>query len=122
MRQRLNRIRYGCVGGISFFPGSTSLLCACLIVSACVLVANGYGQNSQPQLLPSPRTSLISPEANLPPYANAIMEMREQTGKKNFHRANAERKRRINEDSVLLLKLADELKVEMAETPQMRSR
>ena len=118
MHQRLNRTQSGCLRRILSFPSSTSFLCACLIASACVLGVNGYGQTqTQPQ--PSPRATLISPEANHPPDANTIMEMREQqTKKKNFDAANAERKRQINEDSVLLLKLANELKLETEKTSE----
>ena len=63
---------------------------------------------------PPPRQSILLPEANRQPDANDLMRSRErQVRKSNFEAANAERKRQIDADSALLLKLAAALKAEM---------
>jgi hypothetical protein len=121
MNQRLNQTQFR--GFPSLLPRPRfMLICGCLLVLACIKTPLGFSQSNQtPTLLnPQPKsTSIISPEANRPPDKNQQMEMREQQlKKKNFDAANAERKRQINDDSALLLKLANELKVEMAKTPE----
>lgn len=76
------------------------------------------GTMQTPLTSPPPRpTSILLPEANRPPDANAQMEMRDQQNKKqNFAAANLERKKQIADDSTRLLKMAADLKVEVDKT------
>jgi hypothetical protein len=121
MDQRLDETRFRSLPSHSPSPRFL-VICVGLLVLASVKTPFGFGQSNQTQTLLNPQpkpTSIISPDANRPPDKNQQMEMREQQLKKrNFDAANAERKRQINQDSALLLRLANELKVEMAKTPE----
>jgi len=89
--------------------------CLCLIALPVFAAATLGSQSiSAP---PRPSNSILLPEANRPPDANAQMEMRERKAKQqNFEAANAERRRQIVQDSVRLLKLAASLKAEVDAT------
>jgi hypothetical protein len=61
---------------------------------------------------------VILPVANRVPDANDRMEMQDQKLKRaSFDAANMERKRQLDSDSAMLLKLASELKAEIDKTP-----
>jgi hypothetical protein len=71
---------------------------------------------------PNQSRSVLRPEANRLPNANDIMEMREEkVTKAKFEAANAERKRQIDSDSVLLLKLTAEVKADLDKNPANES-
>lgn len=94
---------------------------ACVVLLVCSAAPVAIGQTTNPQAQvsqPQPKHTLLDPEINRPPDANQIMLMREQQARKNhFDAANMERKRQLDEDSALLLKLAGELKIEIGKTP-----
>lgn len=86
-----------------------------------LLAATGFASPAVAQQSPNPmpRTSLNLPEANPAPDANDRMQMQDKKLKRaSFEAANAERKRQLDSDSALLLKLASELKAEIDRTPQ----
>lgn len=102
-------------------------LCACagFLLAAVLAPAPSTGQQSgstqgQPALsnpVPKP-TSVILPAANHGLDANDRMQLQEQRLKRaSFEAANAERKKQLDSDSTLLLKLASELKAELDKTP-----
>jgi hypothetical protein len=96
-------------------------LCLGLAVVAAVGTASANAQQpAEPLSNPLPRpTSVILPAANRAPDANDQMEMQQKGLKRaSFEAANAERKRQLDSDSALLLKLASELKAEIDKTPQ----
>ncbi len=63
---------------------------------------------------PNPRQTLLQPEANRPPDANAQMRMGQQRRRAdNFDAANALRQRQINDETTKLLILASDLKMQM---------
>ncbi len=65
----------------------------------------------------NPDKPYLLPAANRLPDVNQQMEMRDRKAKdQNFAAANAERKKQIADDSVLLLKLAADLKAEVDKT------
>lgn len=65
----------------------------------------------------SPDRPYLLPEANRPLDANQRMIMQDQQQKKaNFEAVNVERKKQLSDDSVRLLKLANELKTEVDKT------
>jgi len=74
----------------------------------------GEGQNSIS--LPSrPKITLLSPEANNPPDANAQMLMRQNQWKKeDFEAINTLRKKEMGDDSTKLLILAADLNAKLA--------
>ena len=92
---------------------------ACLIVLAWAVCSVAFSQ-AVPQAQvsqPAPKHTLLDPVANRTPDANDIMLLREQQAKrKNFDAANLERKRQLNADSALLLKLVNELNREIGKT------
>ena len=115
MSYRLIRARFNHFGP-STLSGSWVRVSACLLLLGWAATSLDRGQNSvqAPVLQPQPSHTVLRPEANRLPDANGVMTMREQAAKKkNFDVANAERKRQMNEDSALLLKLAKELNVEI---------
>ncbi|HWT65032.1 MAG TPA: hypothetical protein VN151_02875 [Terracidiphilus sp.] len=60
---------------------------------------------------PPPRTGLLLPEANRPPDKNDQMLMKQKgQGARNFDALNTLRRKQINDDSVKLLILANDLK------------
>lgn len=82
---------------------------------ACAAMPAAFSQSSvQAQVQqPPPRHTVLDPAVNRPPDANKIMLMREQQAKKKkFDAANIERKRQLDEDTALLVRLAGELKSE----------
>lgn len=96
-------------------------LCLGLAVLAAIGTASANAQQpAEPLSNPLPRpTSVILPAANRAPDANDQMQMQEKGLKHaSFEAANAERKRQLDFDSTLLLKLASELKAEIDKTPQ----
>jgi hypothetical protein len=96
------------------FSGACVVLLVCSAAPVAIGQTTPQAQVSQPQ----PKHTLLDPEINRPPDANQIMLMREQQVKKNhFDAANMERKRQLDADSALLLKLAGELKTEIGKTP-----
>ena len=85
---------------------------ACLIVGTSTMAGNG--QNS-PSLPSRPKVTLLSPEANRPPDANAQMEMRQKNAKKqDFDAINAERIKQIDDDATKLLILTKDLNAKMS--------
>jgi hypothetical protein len=95
-------------------------LCACagfLLTAFLSPAAAAAQQEPLANPLPHP-TSVILPAANRAPDANDRMEMQDQKLKRaSYEAANAERKRQLDSDSALLLKLASELKAEIDRTP-----
>jgi hypothetical protein len=86
-------------------------LTACLVAVALLYCPVVIGQASSP---PKPRQSLLMPEANPMPDANDLMMMRQKNEKKqNFDAANTMRREQINDDSIKLLILTRDLKVQM---------
>jgi hypothetical protein len=86
----------------------------CLFAGAFLVTAVDRGQQPPPG---SPDRPYLLPEANHPMDANQKMELQVQQQKKaNYQAANAERKRQLTDDSVHLLKLANELKAEVDKT------
>ncbi len=68
----------------------------------------------EPITAPPRPTTILLPEANRIPDANAQMEMRERNAKQqDFAAANLERKKQIADDTGKLLKLAGDLKAEV---------
>ncbi|KAA6457972.1 hypothetical protein DYQ86_21660 [Acidobacteria bacterium AB60] len=98
--------------------GSSIRLGACLVVLACAVGSRALAQTTNPQAQisqPQPKYTVVDPAANRPPDANQIMWMHEQQAKRRkFDAANLERRRQLIEDTALLLKLAQELKREVA--------
>ncbi|HTX76934.1 MAG TPA: hypothetical protein VMD29_12070 [Terracidiphilus sp.] len=103
-----------------------SAYAACLCACAGFLLTAFWGpaaaaaqQGQEPLANPLPHpTSIILPAANRAPDANDRMEMQDQRLKRaSYEAANAERKRQLDSDSALLLKLASELKAEIDRTP-----
>lgn len=96
-------------------------LCVWAILLAMVLPSplSAFGQvtGSDGQVLSNPLphpTSLIPVIANRTPDANDHMEMKQQKLKRaSYEAANAERKRQLDLDSAMLLKLASELKAQI---------
>jgi hypothetical protein len=88
------------------------------ILAPIAAYAQNSGTSQTPLTSPPPRpTTILLPDANRPPDANAQMEMREQQNKtQNFAAANAERKKQIADDSTRLLKLASDLKAAVDKT------
>jgi len=89
---------------------------ACLVALAWAVSSVAFSQTvpQAPVSQPPPKHTILDPAANRPPDANDIMLLREQQVKrKNFDAANLERKRQLNEDSALLLKLVSELNTEI---------
>jgi hypothetical protein len=63
------------------------------------------------------------PTPTAPPDANAQMQMLEQPARQqSYAAANTERKRQLADDSARLLKLANDLNVEVDKKPKTRSR
>jgi hypothetical protein len=76
----------------------------------------------EPISQPPRSQGVLRPEANRLPDANDIMVMREEkVTKEKFEAANTERKRQIDSDSVLLLKLTTEVKAELDKDPASAS-
>ncbi len=66
---------------------------------------------------PCPNVAAEAARYNVDP--NTLMQMQQQQARKNhFEAVNAERKRQLDADSALLLKLAGELKAEVEKTSQ----
>lgn len=85
----------------------------CIFCAASLLSAFGQAtpttQKPTNQAEPKPM-SVLRPDANRLPDANAIMMMRqEKVTKVKFEAANAERKRQLDEDTLALLKIAAEV-------------
>lgn len=115
MWHRLNRARFYRPRP-SILPFGWVRCSACLLLLGWTATSVDIAQSTvqAPVLQPQPSHSVLRPEANRLPDANGVMAMREKAAKKrNFDLANAERKRQMNEDSALLLKLAKELNVEI---------
>lgn len=84
---------------------------ACLVIAATMA---GNGQNT-PSMPSRPKVTLLSPEANRPPDANAQMEMREKNSKKqDFDAINAVRIKQIDDDATKLLILTRDLNAKMS--------
>ena len=115
MWHRLNRAHFYRFGLSALsFRGVRGSACLLLLGWTATSLVIGQTANQPPVLQPQPNHTVLRPEANRVPDANGVMEMREKAAKKrNFDLANAERKRQMNEDSALLLKLAKELNVEI---------
>lgn len=94
-----------------------ALSVAVLLGSAAHLDA--HAQSGQtPVSQPQPSHSILRPEANRLPDANDIMEMRQtKVSQAKLEAANLERKRQIDSDTALLLKLAGEVKAEIDKDP-----
>jgi hypothetical protein len=97
-------------------------LAACAALTPVALWSQQSTQQATPSTPPRPH-SILLPEANRPPDANDLMEMREQKEKqdqedkgKTNAAVNVERKKQIADDSALLLKLATALKAEVDKT------
>lgn len=109
-----NRTASQCGAGPPRLPSCRRLVRTFLcLITLPTLAAVTLGSQAIPAP-PRPSRSILLPEANRPPDANAQMEMRERkTRQQNFEAANAERHRQIVQDSARLLKLAASLKAEM---------
>ena len=93
---------------------------ACVVVLAWAASLAAFSQTvpQAPVSQPQPKHTILDPAANRTPDANDIMLLREQQAKrKNFDAANLERKRQLDEDSALLLKLVGDLNAEIGKTP-----
>jgi len=115
MWPRLNRAHFYHLGPLAI-PFKWVRSSACLLLLGWATTSLDLGQSAvqSPVLQPQPSHTVLRPEANRLPDANGVMAMREKAAKKrNFDLANAERKRQMNDDSALLLKLAKELNVEI---------
>lgn len=104
-------------------PGASCLcLCASLLAVLLPLPARGQqteSKGTQSISMPPPPTSVLLPAANHAPDANDIMEMKQKKLKRaSFEAANAERKRQLDSDSAMILKLASELKAELDMAPR----
>jgi hypothetical protein len=96
-------------------------LCFCAFAGllAVLLPPSARGQSTVSQgtesiSMPPRPSSIILPAANRAPDANDRMEMQQQKLKNaSYEAANAERKRQLDSDSALILKLASELKAEI---------
>jgi hypothetical protein len=87
---------------------------AALFAGAFLLAVADSGQQAP---MGSPDRPYLLPEANRPLDANQRMIMQDQQQKKaNFEAVNVERKKQLSDDSVRLLKLANELKTEVDKT------
>lgn len=105
----------GCA--LSLFAGA-GLLVMTLISPRLAAQQQTSPGGSETIYSPPRPTSIILPAANHGPDANDRMEMQSQKLKRaGFEAANAERKRQLDSDSALLLKLASELKAEIDKTP-----
>ena len=95
-------------------PKLASLLGMVLLaaMTAPNVIAQGAGGQSI-SAPPKPQT-LVMPEANRPPDVNEQMRMqRDHVNKENFDKANTERMRQIDDESVKLLILTMDLKAKM---------
>jgi|SRR6185437_5198753 len=111
-------------GKISGKPAMATM--AALLLAACAalfaLPATVRAQSTPTPSQPAPSHTVLRPEANRLPDANDIMEMREEkVTKAKFEAANLERKRQIDSDSVLLLKLTTDVKAELDKDPSRAS-
>lgn len=89
-----------------------ALSVACVLAGAATTA--GIGQNT-PSMPSRPKVTLLSPDANRPPDANAQMEMRQKTAKKqDFDTVNAMRIKQINDDATKLLILTRDLNEKMS--------
>ena len=94
-------------------PPRARLPWACLLAGLAAfafapMAGEGMRQNSYPH---------IPPEMTRIPDNNQVNDINDQqTKKRNFEVANAERKKQISEDSAKLLKLATDLKAEVDKT------
>ncbi len=81
-----------------------------------VLLMAASAATCAPQYIPPrPPHPILLPEANNLPDINTQMKMRESlVSKKRFDAANIERKRQIDQDTAILLRLAASLNAEMA--------
>jgi hypothetical protein len=123
MHRAKNHLSAGACAKTSSFPSVLRIASwSCMAYLAFLAPVAAHTQNSgtsqTPLTSPPPRpTSILLPEANRPPDANAQMEMRDQQNKKqNFAAANAERKKQISDDSTRLLKMASDLKAAVDKT------
>lgn len=111
--RRLNRIRSH--SPVKTRPGLLAVAMAEGIL-AFTIAADPTGLAQESGQL-HPQDSIYSPVITTPPDANARMQMREkQTKRQNFDAVNAERKRQLDDDTMRLLKLATELKAEVAKS------
>ena len=88
---------------------SVAAICIVLVAIPSTLQSQNEpaGQSTRSQ-------TILRPEANRLPDANDIMTMRqEKVTKAKFEAANLERKRQIDSDSDLLLRLVTEVKAEL---------
>lgn len=104
-------------------PGAFCL-CLCAGLLAVLLPVPALGQQTVSQGLqtisePPKPTSILLPAANHAPDANDLMELNQKKLKRaSFEAANAERKRQLDSDSAMILKLASELKAEVDMAPR----
>lgn len=88
--------------------------CGAALLLVCAATMAGNGQNS-PSAPSRPKITLLSPEANRPPDANAQMTMRQKDEKnQNFDQLNAERIKQIDDDATKLLILTKDLNQKMS--------
>jgi hypothetical protein len=102
---------------------SITALLPALCMALFALPAAVRAQSIPEPISQPPRSQgVLRPEANRLPDANDIMVMREEkVTKEKFEAANTERKRQIDSDSVLLLKLTTEVKAELDKDPASAS-
>jgi hypothetical protein len=86
--------------------------CTCIAIGLAsgmfLFTSVAHGQQDPPSQAPHP---ILLPEANRLPDVNDQMKLHEQNSKKkNFEAANAERKRELDDESAKLLILAKDLK------------
>ena len=91
---------------------------ACLMALGAATVPCDFSQEpTSPSNTSQPRQTVLLPETNRLPDANAQMKLQQEHVRKvSFEAANAERKRQLTDDSAALLQLAQELKAELDKT------
>lgn len=95
--------------------GRVARACACLAVVALATAPCDLSLAQQVELNQAqPKQSIIDPAANRPPDKNEQMQMQDQAKRRaGYEAANLERKKQLQEDSQMLLKLATDLKEEL---------
>lgn len=109
--------RCGCAARreVDSVPRSTATAtCFTIIVAAAILVTTPPGRAQTAQVPIRAPKPILLPEANRIPDANERMEMQNQKAQDSyFTAANLERKRQLDQDSDLLVRLTKALKVQM---------
>jgi hypothetical protein len=103
-----------CPSTHDWLPCRPGRIACCACAAAVFLLALGFGSVRAQDNPNEKRLPGIPRIANEPPDANAIMMMQQRKHRDlQFDAANAERKRRLNEEATMLLRLAGEVKQEV---------